>query len=583
MSDLIITGELLEENAGDVEDELIQAGKLLSKRALKRPIVTHRPYRDDISDTSTSNDIFFFSGNTDDEISIGGRTLSGEPWYKKPSIHLLLPMFLLLSMSQGAIIAPRINLLLSLICRARCVGQCDNTTSIILDSNDRDCQDAEIYAMFSKFSMWCSVLQGILSTIVSAKLGALSDRIGRRPVLAFCALGSMLSYTIIILAAKSTNIYGYKWFLLAHFVEGACGGIPAVMSTAHAYATDCTPPEKRAAAFGLFHACLLTGIAIGPALGGYLVNTTNNILAVFYLSICLSIIFVFSMMFFLPESLPRHRLLGNNGIHDLGSLFTLERGLSFQAFVRKLNFIQPLSALTDPDISGRDSKRNVILIAATDTITIALSAGSTLIMLLYSEYVFGWSSVETGYLISIICSIRAFVLIVLLPVVVRFLKKVYRETDTHAYGATRSDLFLIRVGLICEVLAFLGLIFSNTGAGFVLCASVGALGSISSPVLQSALTKHISKERTGAVLGALSLLHSIGQIVSPFIFNSVFAYTIVIYPKASLIMVFFIFLGCFVISMALRKTSSNFAGNEDEFALEESTSQYHDDVELRTS
>ncbi|MFN0106482.1 MAG: MFS transporter [Bryobacteraceae bacterium] len=109
---------------------------------------------------------------------------------------------------------------------------------------------------------------GMLSVAYSAAqfigapiLGALSDRVGRRPVLLFSIVGSAFGYFLFGWA-------GSLWVMfLARIVDGATGGN---ISTAMAAIADISAPKDRAKNFGLIGMAFGLGFIIGPALGGLL-------------------------------------------------------------------------------------------------------------------------------------------------------------------------------------------------------------------------------------------------------------------------------------------------------------------------
>ena len=104
-------------------------------------------------------------------------------------------------------------------------------------------------------------LYALMQFLFAPILGALSDRIGRKPVLIASVAGAVLNYTVMALLPP-------LWIL---FIARAVAGITGSnMSVASAYLTDISGPEDRAARFGQLSACLGIGFILGPALGGML-------------------------------------------------------------------------------------------------------------------------------------------------------------------------------------------------------------------------------------------------------------------------------------------------------------------------
>src|SRR5205814_3594753 len=94
-------------------------------------------------------------------------------------------------------------------------------------------------------------------------LGALSDRFGRRPVILLALAG--LGFDYVLLSVAPT----IWWLVLGRIVAGIFG---ATFTPAGAYIADVSPPEKRAANFGLIGVAFGLGFIAGPALGGLLGN-----------------------------------------------------------------------------------------------------------------------------------------------------------------------------------------------------------------------------------------------------------------------------------------------------------------------
>src|SRR5690606_12113881 len=110
------------------------------------------------------------------------------------------------------------------------------------------------YGLFG--AVW-ALMQFVFSPI----LGTLSDRFGRRRVILISCVGLGLDY---ILMALAPNLL---WLFIGRILSGITA---ASFATAGAYIADVTPPEKRAASYGLFGAAWGIGFVLGPGLGGLL-------------------------------------------------------------------------------------------------------------------------------------------------------------------------------------------------------------------------------------------------------------------------------------------------------------------------
>lgn len=127
--------------------------------------------------------------------------------------------------------------------------------------------------------------------------GHLSDRLGRKPILAFTLAGNTVSY---LLYASATGIGGGLPLL---FVSRTLSGFFAAnISTAQAYVADVTTPADRAKGMGMIGMAFGLGFVLGPAIGGPLghyVGTWAPGVAAALLSLIACLVAAFK----LPESL----------------------------------------------------------------------------------------------------------------------------------------------------------------------------------------------------------------------------------------------------------------------------------------
>lgn len=93
--------------------------------------------------------------------------------------------------------------------------------------------------------------------------GALSDKVGRRPVLLVSTAANAVSYLIFAFGSAMTGRTALYVILASRLFAGMCG---ANITVAQAYIADITPPEERSKRMGLIGMAFGLGFIVGPAL-----------------------------------------------------------------------------------------------------------------------------------------------------------------------------------------------------------------------------------------------------------------------------------------------------------------------------
>ena len=299
-------------------------------------------------------------------------------------------------------------------------------------------------------------------------LGSLSDRFGRRPVIILSNLGLGFDY---ILMALSPNL----WFL---FVGRLISGITAAsFSTAGAYIADVTPPEKRAARFGLLGAAFGLGFVIGPAVGGILGDIGLKL--PFWGAAVLSLINAAYGTLVLPESLTPerrapfswHRASPLGSLKLLGSTPVLSR-LAVAAFFQRF------------------------------------AHGSLPSMfVLYADYRYGWSAKTVGLALAAVGVSQMIVSGGLVRVSI----------------ARLGERGTMMLGLVSGVVGFVLYGFAPNGMIFLLALPLVALWGLANPAIQSLATRQVGPSQQGQLQGAQSSLGGIADMAGPLIFSQVFS------------------------------------------------------------
>ena len=308
----------------------------------------------------------------------------------------------------------------------------------------------------------------LMQFLFSPVLGALSDRFGRRPVILISCFGLGLDYLLMALAPN-------LWWL---FIGRVLSGITAAsFSTAGAYVADVTPPEKRAASFGMLGAAWGIGFVIGPALGGVLGGIDTRL--PFWVAGALTLMNALYGVFVLPESLPPEK-----------------RGKFSWARANPLGSLKLLRS--HPELFGLASVNILYLLAH-------YVLPSTFV--LYVSYRYGWSETVTGLTLAIVGVCNVIVQALLVRRVV------------PAIGERRAML----TGLLFGMAGFVIYAFAPVGWGFWLGIPVFALMGFFSPAAQSLMSQHVTPQEQGQLQGANSSLLGLTGMVGPVLFTQTFA------------------------------------------------------------
>jgi len=160
--------------------------------------------------------------------------------------------------------------------------------------------------------------------LVAPILGQLSDRVGRKPVLAFTLAGTLLSYIVFAIGIYTRDI---PLLIGARFLDGVTG---SNISVTYAALADITKPQDRSRRFGLVGATIGLGLTLGPFLGGALSDSHTvpwfSFATPFWVAAGFSLFAVLAVLFCFAETLPE-KVVGAK-IHLNQSFLNIQRALS---------------------------------------------------------------------------------------------------------------------------------------------------------------------------------------------------------------------------------------------------------------
>ncbi|CRG87189.1 ferrochelatase [Talaromyces islandicus] len=473
---------------------------------------------------------------------LGSDEFSRKPPWRRPSVLWILSPLFLFTLAFGGIVVPRIELILNLVCRdyfAKQASQEPNFTylPIVFGKNNDQCNIPAVSAGTSQFMLYLSLISGLLSAIVSPRLGDLSDRYGRTLLLALCIFGTLVMEAVTTFVATNYETISINWLLVGAFADGLCGSFTSAIALAHSYGADCSSPERRNVIFGLFHATLFSGIALGPFLFGLFIKLTGSILAVFYTVMCFHLLPFLLLLFVIPESVSKERQkVAKEKYRKKQSESDSTVLQSFLRDINPVNIFKPLAILfPTPDKDQpytlaqramfRPLRKNLFLLASIDTLMFGVAMGTMQIIVIYAKFMFQWDDYESSIFVSVTNTGRVITLLVIFPTITRYLRGPQQTVQTNS-GSDWLDIASIRLAILFELAGYTGYSLASTGGVFLFSAVIASIGGIGSPALQSSITKHVPASRTGQILGAMGLLHALARVVSPIIFNLIYTATV---------------------------------------------------------
>ena len=296
----------------------------------------------------------------------------------------------------------------------------------------------------------------ICQLVAAPVLGDLSDRYGRRPVLIFSLLGTVVSFVMLAVAHSVTMLF------LARIVDGLSGGN---ISTARAYVADVTEPKDRARAYGLIGAAFGLGFIVGPALSGVLARVSYT--APIWAAASVTLVATAVAWLWLPETV--HRAQAGTG--------------------------QPFRSL--PALLRRPQLGRVLIIDFVYWFAFAMFQTT---FALFTARRFSFDASQTGYCFAAFGVLGALVQGGMIRPIVK------RLGDQPTFIA----------GLACAIAGLVAAALTHSVAMFAAALVPLAFGmGFGHPTMSSLVSRSARGDEQGRVQGAASAVESLGRTVGP--------------------------------------------------------------------
>jgi len=302
-------------------------------------------------------------------------------------------------------------------------------------------------------------------------MGSLSDRFGRKPLLAISLVGTCISFLMFAWASSIFILFA------ARILDGLTGGN---VSVAQAMVSDTSTPQNRAKKFGYLGSAFGFGFVIGPAVGGLLSGLGEQV--PFFFAAGISMIGTLCTIFLLKETHPRDARGERKDRHKfifLSLITTLKlKVIGTTIFVGFLLAMAQFTMITGFQTFSVDT----------------LKLNNTQIGLFFAAFA--------------ICGILAQLAV---PAITKWL-------------SSKSMILLVSTALCMAAMVLSG--FTSAFLMFAICMCIYSLfNGLRNPLLNAIIADHNDPAHQGEVMGVNQSYASIGQTLGPITAGLVLAFS----------------------------------------------------------
>jgi multidrug resistance protein len=331
-------------------------------------------------------------------------------------------------------------------------------------------------------------------------LGALSDKWGRKPLLAISLAGTCTSFLLFATAQSLVMLFA------ARILDGITGGN---ISVAQAMVSDSSTPEDRAKKFGILSSAFGFGFVLGPALGGLLSKLGMQV--PFYFAAGIALIGALCATFILKETKGKGAASQASGVKSTELLKGKEietikkrketgatqdqnatnRKPAAENKKHQFNFVSLITALKRPVIGTAVfvgfllTMAQFVMIIGFQTFSVdELKIKPTQIGLLYAGF-----------------GVTGIIMQLAVPLI-------------NKHISSKSVILLLSTAVCLAAMFFAG--FTNTLLTFAACIFVyGLFNGLRNPMLNAIIADRNSDDEQGEILGVNQSYASVGQTLGP--------------------------------------------------------------------
>ena len=375
----------------------------------------------------------------------------------------------------------------------------------------RECsQSPAVQIEAVRYSVLFASLTSVPALATGPLWGALSDRVGRRPIMLVAPLSICLGLAAV-LAVELLHV-GLWPLYLSHFLQGLLGGWQVGLVTLFAYFADCAKdapaetihaaPLARTLVFVRGEALVVLAFAFAPFLGGLLTKHLPNPAYIFVISMLGELSAIAYIICVLPESMRLPTPTSTTTLNGPGLLNVYKS--------------------TIQTITGNAGLLGVFITAS------LLSAAGTgkSQFFYYTTYLFAWDAYDEGKYILFASITKIIWMSLVFPLAYTLLTG--SPSIREHMGNIATEKVFVTAGLC--VSALISVLLAVSGESGIYFYTFFDFGVIVMPILRTLVSKYTLDGKTAQVLATMQVLEQITGIAAGVMFPLIWAASIRTFP-----------------------------------------------------
>ncbi|XP_034835659.1 probable peptidoglycan muropeptide transporter SLC46 isoform X1 [Maniola hyperantus] len=365
-----------------------------------------------------------------------------------------------------------------------------------IKTNDTAGLEEDVQRYSTYISTVKMVLEYICPAVLSMFLGVWSDTYGRKPLIVWPLFGMAMSGILIVIFAMMKSLSAW-WYVATAVPFSLTGGYIVMFTGAYCYISDTSSASSSSLRMTILDATVSLGTICGSLFSTYLILTIGNVNLLLFTATLNVVSYAFANIWIM-ESLRGALRGGATRVLDI--LYVKE--MTRECFKERPN----------------NGRAQIILLGVIRILMIMIVYGLISLEYMYTRQKLHWSLRQyTTYssVSTLISFLGGFFGVIVVQKALRL-----------------GDVSFSMIALFTATADNLLKLFAVESWYMYLGSAISLFKGLSGPLLRSFITKNFPIEDIAKIFAFLCAIESIGPMLAPVIFNSLYSVTLATFPGA---------------------------------------------------